>query len=33
MNGKILKFFSDNVSSFITTKPSNIINKIPYIIN
>jgi hypothetical protein len=33
MNVKILKFFSNNISSFITTKPSNIINKIPYIIN
>ena len=28
-----LKRISNNISSFITTKPSNIINKIPYIIN
>jgi hypothetical protein len=32
MNKKILTFFISNVSSFITTKPLNIINKIPYII-
>ena len=34
MNGKILTFFTNYISSsFITTKPLNIINKIPYVIN
>jgi hypothetical protein len=33
MNQKILTFFNHNISSFITTKPINIINKIPYVIN